>query len=125
MSTQAIVMKHDCLNYSCNIISVVSLTALIESDEHQLYANVVERFFPEAEFRQYKGARSSIAGQGELKKNYFDPLFKINHTCAMLRANINRLFRRTWCTTKRPDMLKNHLDIYIYFIIKPWYKKMI
>jgi hypothetical protein len=43
------------------------------------------------------------------------PLFKINHTCAMLRANINRLFRRTWCTTKRPEMLKNHLDIYLHF----------
>ena len=106
------------------IQGIVSKTALIESDEHKFYANAVELFFPEAEFRQYKGARNSIAGQGELKKLYFDPLFKINHTCAMLRANINRLFRRTWCTTKRPDMLKNHLDIYIYFHNQILLKKM-
>lgn len=94
---------------------IVDKNALIESDEHQLYPSVVKQFFPEADFRQYKGGKGCVSGQGELKKLYFDPLFKINHTCAMLRANINRLFRRTWCTTKKPDMLKNHLDIYIYF----------
>ena len=97
------------------IEGIVDKNALIESDEHHLYPNVIERFFPEAEFRQYKGGRGCVSGQGELKKLFFDPLFKINHTCAMLRANINRLFRRTWCTTKKPDMLMNHLDIYIYF----------
>ena len=94
---------------------VIDKNALIESDEHHQYKVVIERFFPQSDFRQYKGSLGSVAGQGELKKLYFDPLFKINHTCAMLRANINRLFRRTWCTTKKPEMLNNHLDIYIYF----------
>ena len=94
---------------------IVDQNALIESDEHQLYPSVVKKYFPDADFRQYKGGKGCVSGQGELKKLYFDPLFKINHTCAMLRANINRLFRRTWCTTKRPDRLKNHLDIFIYF----------
>ena len=93
----------------------IDKSALIESDEHHYYGGVIKQFFPEADFRQYKGGRGCVSGQGELKKLHFDPLFKINHTCAMLRANINRLFRRTWCTTKRPEMLKNHLDIYIYF----------
>ena len=47
-----------------------------------------------------KGEKAAITGQGELKKKQRDPLFSINHTLAMLRANINRLVRRTWCTTK-------------------------
>jgi hypothetical protein len=29
----------------------------------------------------------------------------------MLRANLNRLFRRTWCTTKKPEGLIDHLSI--------------
>jgi len=40
----------------------------------------------EATHRTVKGRRGSIAGQGELKKIGFDPLFSLNHTCAMLRA---------------------------------------
>ena len=44
-----------------------------------------------------------MTGQGELRDKRFDPMFALNHTCAMLRANINRLFRRTWCTSKRID----------------------
>ncbi|MCB0350947.1 MAG: transposase, partial [Bdellovibrionales bacterium] len=61
------------------------------------------------------GQRGCVAGQGELKKVAFDPLFSINHTFAMCRANINRLLRRTWCTTKRPDRLVAHLDLYVNF----------
>lgn len=89
--------------------------ALIESDEHQNYRPAVLEYFPHHEHRQYKGGRGCVAGQGELKKLNFDPLFCLNHTCAMLRANINRLIRKTWCTTKNPDMLQKHLDIYIHF----------
>ena len=60
------------------------------------------------------GEKGCVAGQGELKKVGKDPLFHINHTLAMLRANINRLFRRTWCTTKDPERLKDHLAIYTW-----------
>jgi len=66
-------------------------------------------------YRQTKGARGCIGGQGELKKLLFDPLFSLNHTCAMLRANINRLFRRTWCTTKKAECLRQHIEIYMYY----------
>ena len=87
----------------------------IESDEHKFYPEMVEKTFPEAEYRQFKGEKGSVAGQGELKKVYYDPLFSINHTCAMLRANVNRLIRKTWCTTKKRERLKDHLDIYVHF----------
>ncbi len=95
--------------------NVIAPEALIQSDEHKTYPEFVARYFPHAEYRRYKGGRGCVTGQGELKKQHYDPLFKLNHTYAMLRANINRLFRRTWCTTKDPAMLKNHLDIYIAF----------
>jgi len=89
--------------------------AKIESDEHKFYTEMVEKTFPDAMYVQYKGEKGSVAGQGGLKKVYYDPLFSINHTLAMLRANVNRLIRRTWCTTKKRERLKDHLDIYVQF----------
>jgi transposase-like protein len=92
--------------------SLIDPLAVIESDEHPSYPDLVRKYFPQAEHRTYKSSRSSVAGQGELKKVKFDPLFKINHTFAMLRANISRLIRRTWNTTKDIEALKEHLTIY-------------
>jgi len=94
---------------------VVSPVGLIESDEHKTYPQVVRKYFPRSHYRQFKGGRGCVAGQGELKKLNYDPLFILNHTCAMLRANINRLIRKTWCTTKNPQSLKDHIDLYIHY----------
>ena len=85
------------------------------SDEDPLYPSLVQRNFPDAVHHRYRGGRGCVTGQGELKKLRFDPLFALNHTCAMLRANINRLFRRTWCTTKKKDRLEQHLAVYMDF----------
>lgn len=98
-----------------NIQQSIHPLARIESDEHLSYPQFVERYFPQAKYHRYKGGRGCVVGQGELKKLHRDPLFILNHSCAMLRANINRLVRKTWCTTKDPQMLKRHLDIYISF----------
>ena len=89
--------------------------ALIESDEHPSYPGLVKKYFPQAVHNCYKSSRSCIAGQGELKKIKFDPLFKINHTFAMLRANVSRLIRRTWNTTKDIEALREHLTSYMDF----------
>ena len=94
---------------------IISETALIQSDENPHYVPDVKKFFPKAEHQRFKGQRGSIVGQGELKKIRFDPLFSLNHTCAMLRANINRLFRKTWCTTKIPERLRLHIAIYTVY----------
>jgi transposase-like protein len=87
----------------------------IESDENPHYPKIVRNWCPEAEHRTIKSRRGCVAGQGELKKIGFDPLFSLNHTFAMCRANINRLFRKTWCTTKRPDRLVAHLHLYVNY----------
>ncbi len=88
---------------------------LIKSDSNPHYRKDVLKYFPKAKYRQYEGKRGSLGGQGELKKTKFDPLFSLNHTCAMFRANVNRLIRKTWCTTKRADRLYAHLMIYAHY----------
>ena len=90
-------------------------SAQIRSDQCQFYQSSIRRYFKDAKYRQFKGEKATVCGQGELKKVVRDPLFGINHTFAMLRANINRLIRKTWCTTKDPCRLKDHLMIYAHF----------
>jgi len=79
------------------------------------FTEFVRNYLPKVDYERFKGGRGCVVGQGELKKLYRDPLFSINHTCAMFRANINRLIRKTWCTTKDPKMLQKHLEIFIYY----------
>ena len=87
----------------------------IKSDQSPHYPHDVRIHFPKAEHVTFKGKRGCIVGQGELKKIGFDPLFSLNHTYAKLRADINRLARRTWCTTKRPDRLADHIALFADF----------
>jgi hypothetical protein len=94
---------------------IVSAEVVVKSDEHQQYPRFVLGHFPKAKHLTFKSERSCVAGQGELKKGQFDPLFVVNHTCAVLRANVNRLIRKTWCTTKDPKRLKDHLDVFMYY----------
>lgn len=98
-----------------SVVPAVASRALIESDDHRTYPEMVGKFFPEANHKRYKGGRGCISGQGELKKQHYDPLFMVNHTCAMLRAKISRLIRKSWCIPKKLEMLQYHLDIYIKF----------
>ena len=93
---------------------ILKPTIEIQSDECIFYQKVVTRFFPKSTYSQFKGQKSSVSGQGELKKTYKDPLFAINHTFAMLRANINRLVRKSWCTTKHITRLVDHLSLYVW-----------
>lgn len=94
---------------------IVKANASWISDQNSHYPRHLRRHHPEANHFTVKGRRGCIAGQGELKKIGFDPLFALNHTCAMLRANLNRLFRRTWCTTKKAEALADHLAIYVRY----------
>jgi len=105
------------------ITPVISPEVLVKSDGHQLYPGFISAYLPRAKHLIFKSERSAVVGQGELKKVGFDPLFTINHTLAMLRANINRLIRKTWCTTKCPKKLKDHLDIFIYYYNQKILKK--
>ena len=85
------------------------------TDQNPHYPQYLKRHFPRARHKTTPGGRGCIAGQGELRKKGHDPMFALNHTCAMLRADMNRLFRRTWCTTKTLEGLVQHLELYTWF----------
>ena len=86
----------------------------ISSDQCSYYQPIVKTYFPTSTYQQFKSKKSTVSGQGELKKCHRDPLFTINHTFAMCRANINRLIRKTWCVTKKATRLESHLVIYMW-----------
>ncbi len=92
-----------------------SQRAHIKSDMNPHYLNPVKKIFPNSMHEVFKGKRGCVVGQGEIKATSFDPLFSFNHTAAMFRANVNRLFRRTWNTTKKPTCLSYHLAIYTFY----------
>lgn len=89
--------------------------ALIKSDQNPHYPRDVRRHFPGCSHIAYKGRKPASAGQGELKEGVFDPLFSLNHTFAKMRADISRLIRETWTTTKRPDKLYFHIALMAVF----------
>jgi hypothetical protein len=96
-------------------ISVIPAFGHLEKIAIQRCPHFVRSFFPGSKHLTFKSEKAAVVGQGELKKLVFDPLFCINHAFAMLQANINRLFRRTWCTTTliyRPD---DHVKIFVFF----------
>ena len=87
----------------------------IVTDSHPDYPEAIRSALPHAVHVSVKSRRArSGASQGELRAG-FDRIFSLNHTAAMLRANVNRLIRRTWCTTKRADRLNDHLALYLRF----------
>jgi transposase-like protein len=98
-----------------HLTDVVSKAAEFKSDQNPHYPGVVKEFFPNSRHEVFKGQRGSLGGQGELKKVKFDPLFSLNHSCAKLRADVNRLIRKTWCTTKKAERLKLHLYIFALY----------
>ena len=50
------------------LTNILQPNITISSDECRFYKGIVKQYFPQANYRQYLGKKSSIAGQGELKK---------------------------------------------------------
>lgn len=86
--------------------------AIIRSDSNPHYPQDVAEYFPRSRHDTVLSRRGAVTGQGELKKQVWDPIFSLNHTCAMLRYHLSRLIRQTWNTTKKPDQLAGHLALY-------------
>ena len=83
------------------------------TDEHADYAPMLRACLPGARHERHRSVRGRHGAQGELKRIGHDPLFCINHVFAMCRANVCRLIRRTWCTTKQAERLADHLAIFL------------
>ena len=101
--------------------------AEFRSDSHPYYPPVLKGVFPESTHRRVESRKGAITGQGELKKVRWDPIFSLNHTAAMYRANVSRLVRKTWATTKKKDRLRHHLLIYAVWhnrvILERWERR--
>ena len=48
----------------------------------------------------------------DINKQY-DPMFYLNHACARIRADLCRMRRRTWATSKKIENLEAHLWCYV------------
>lgn len=88
----------------------------LKSDKCSRYPKCVKSVFGDnVTHKVFKGRRSRSIGQGELKRGGHDPIFALNHTCAMFRDRIKRLARRTWTTTKRKDRLAYLVSLYAWW----------
>lgn len=97
------------------ILPRVSQNSLFISDDASDYPNLLKKAFPFPPIHHsHKGRRGSGSGYGELKVGGWDPLFPLNHSAAMLRANVNRLFRKTWNTSKKEERLELHMQLYAF-----------
>jgi len=89
----------------------------VKSDAHPVYRKIVETYFSGCEYQQFvqkkKKDKMRERMHEKINKKQFDPIFAINHKCAVLRDRIKRLVRRNWCTTKKVANLQLHLDIFI------------
>lgn len=97
------------------IHKIASSHACFTSDESTHYPKLLRLYFPHSKHITFKGSGATIAGQGEMKKGGFDPLFCFNQTAAMIRDNVKRMTRRTWCTTKKVAHLKDFLHLYAFY----------
>src|SRR5690606_18241397 len=89
--------------------------AVFKSDENPHYPSALRKVFPKNHHERFKGRRGCVVGQGELKAGEFDPLFSLNHTCAMLRDNLKTLARKTWCTVKKIASFNALLKMYAWY----------
>lgn len=87
----------------------------LKSDKNPRYPRFVRKHYSTNFYQTFKGRRGCIVGLGELKRGGWDPLFPLNHTCAMIRDNLKCLARRTWCTSKLINRLQGRLWIYMSF----------
>src|SRR5690606_25009158 len=65
------------------ITPCIEKKALVESDMHKFYPGFVRHYLPKSTHQTYQDGSGCVVVQGELKKLYWDPLFALNHTCAM------------------------------------------
>lgn len=99
----------------CELEPLTHSKTVFQSDCDPEYPKHLQARLPHAHHERVRSRRGRSGGFGELKRIGFDPLFSLNHACAMLRANLNRLARRTWCTSKTKMGLLLHLELYQQF----------
>jgi len=88
----------------------------IITDGSSIYAKYIAKYLPTTK-HEVVNAQSLLKEKREkiyskAYKKIYDPMFALNQRCAKLRSDIKRLTRRSWCTTKKVENLKAHLELY-------------
>lgn len=96
-----------CRDVMNDIKTVAKPRITVATDGKTAYAGLIKGAMPHAVHKSYV---SRVAVHGAR-----DPLFRLNHTCAKLRADVSRLARRTWSASKCLRGMQDHLDLYIAF----------
>ena len=96
--------------------NIHSLPKTITTDSHPLYSKLIQKYFPYTQHIQVN-AGELVKKKKEMmylaeRKKVFDPLFIVNQRIAMLRSDVRRLTRRSWCTTKKIENLGFILKMY-------------
>lgn len=76
----------------------------VATDGDTSYAGLVATAMPTAALASAVATKSGL-----------DPLFRLNHTCARIRADLACMARKTWTTTKRIARLQDRLDLFVAF----------
>ncbi len=97
-----------CDNVLKTVSSVAKKLITVATDGKAAYGPLIKKAMPHARHKVVVGGRKRVRGAP-------DPLFRLNHTCAKIRADLSRMARKTWSTTKRMWALQYHLDLYIAF----------
>ena len=88
----------------------------ITTDALPIYRTLLKKYFPKTKHivvvsKEMVKKKKELIYTAERKK-VFDPMFAINQRFAMFRADIRRLTRRSWCTTKKIENLAKHVELY-------------
>jgi transposase-like protein len=106
-----LVAAEDCL-MTAKRCAINPNTLIVVSDKTKSFFPAINKILPQASYQQHFGKPPAYLPH-HLRKKWKNPLFHINHLCAKNRADLSRVRRKTWITTKQMDRLQAHLYLYI------------
>jgi transposase-like protein len=80
-------------------------SVMVGTDEKHTYRSLLKKAFGDRLQHQRTNSKEP--------RSYWNPLFVVNHTFAMLRDGLSRLVRRNWGASKEREKLEWHLWLYI------------
>jgi hypothetical protein len=94
-------------------------TVHIITDKKTAYVTWIGNVLPRADHDKFKrkvNIKNSYKNNRKQKQKTFEPLFYLNMACAKIRADLARMRRRTWTTTKKMERLQDQLLIYTAWV---------
>jgi len=86
----------------------------VVTDNKQEYGGLIKKCVPHAKHEKTHRQCKS-AGDKSDRRNKNDKMFTLNASAAKIRHDLSRMARRVWVTTKKPEYLQAHLDLYIAY----------